>query len=115
MTSGRTTGGPSACAPSAPWPVRPGSRRPRSWPDGTVSEPSPRSAPMVATQERTLSAWQDQVRARVHIAGSGPPLVFFHGAFGLRWDPFLDALAERCTVYAPEHPGTTPGEPDAVR
>ncbi len=70
---------------------------------------------MVATQERTLSAWQDQVRSRVHIAGSGPPLVFFHGAFGLRWDPFLDALAERFTVYAPEHPGTTPGEPDAVR
>ena len=29
--------------------------------------------------------------------------------------PFLDALAERFTVYAPEHPGTAPGEPDAIR
>ena len=46
---------------------------------------------------------------------SGPPLVFFHGAMGLVWDPFLDALAETHTVYAPEHPGTTPGDPDAIK
>lgn len=70
---------------------------------------------MVATQERTLSVWQDQVRPRVKVAGSGPPLVFFHGAFGLVWDPFLDKLAEANTVYAPEHPGTTPGDPDGVK
>jgi pimeloyl-ACP methyl ester carboxylesterase len=70
---------------------------------------------MVATQERTLSVWQDQVRPRVRVAGSGPPAVFLHGAMGLQWDPFLDALAAAYTVYAPEFPGTTPGEPDAVR
>ena len=29
--------------------------------------------------------------------------------------PFLDELAERFTVYAPEHPGTTPGDPDGIR
>jgi pimeloyl-ACP methyl ester carboxylesterase len=40
--------------------------------------------------------------------------VLFHGPWGLTWGPFLDALAARFTVYAPEHPGTTPGEPDAV-
>jgi pimeloyl-ACP methyl ester carboxylesterase len=34
---------------------------------------------------------------------------------GLFWDPFLDALAESYTVYAPEFPGTTPGKPDEVR
>jgi pimeloyl-ACP methyl ester carboxylesterase len=70
---------------------------------------------MVATQERTVSVWRDQVRPRVKIAGSGPPVVFFHGAFGLQWDPFLDRLAESHTVYAPEHPGTTPGDPDGVK
>jgi pimeloyl-ACP methyl ester carboxylesterase len=32
--------------------------------------------------------------------------MFLHGAGGLMWDPFLAALAERFTVYAPEHPGT---------
>ena len=37
-----------------------------------------------------------------------------HGAAGLAWDPFLDALAEHHTVYAPEHPGTTVGDPDSV-
>src|SRR5262249_52936391 len=42
-------------------------------------------------------------------------VVFFDGPWGLTWGPFLDALARRFTVYAPEHPGTTPGEPDAVQ
>jgi pimeloyl-ACP methyl ester carboxylesterase len=64
--------------------------------------------------ERTVTVWQDRVPFRVHVAGEGPPLVFFHGPWGLTWGPFLDALAARFTVYAPEHPGTTPGEPDAV-
>ena len=70
---------------------------------------------MVATEDRTVSVWGDQVRPRVKVAGSGPPVVFFHGAFGLQWDPFLDRLAETHTVYAPEHPGTTPGDPDAIK
>ena len=39
-------------------------------------------------------------------AGSGPPLLYLHGAFGyLGWPEFLDGLAERFTVYAPLHPG----------
>lgn len=70
---------------------------------------------MVATQDRTFSVWQDQVRPRVKVAGNGPPVVFFHGAMGLAWDPFLDRLAQSFTVYAPEHPGTTPGDPDAIK
>ncbi len=41
--------------------------------------------------------------------------MFLHGPWGLRVGSFLDALAGRFTVYAPEHPGTTPGEPDAIR
>ncbi|MET0852093.1 MAG: alpha/beta hydrolase [Candidatus Rokuibacteriota bacterium] len=41
-------------------------------------------------------------------------MVFFHGPWGLRWDPFLDALARSFTVHAPEHPGTSPGQPDDI-
>jgi pimeloyl-ACP methyl ester carboxylesterase len=70
---------------------------------------------MVATQERTVSVWRDTVHPRVKTAGSGPPVVYFHGAMGLQWDPFLDSLAEGHTVYAPEHPGTTPGDPDGIK
>jgi pimeloyl-ACP methyl ester carboxylesterase len=68
----------------------------------------------MAPQARTLAVWQDRVRLRVLSAGRGPALVFFHGPWGLTWDPFLDALAERFTVHAPEHPGTTPDQPDDV-
>jgi len=51
---------------------------------------------------------------RVLSKGEGPPVVFFHGPWGLHWDPFLDELARRFTVHAPEHPGTTPGSPDDI-
>jgi pimeloyl-ACP methyl ester carboxylesterase len=64
--------------------------------------------------ERTLPVWQGKVRIRVLSKGSGPALVFFHGPWGLQWDPFLDELARNFTVYAPEHPGTTPETPDDV-
>jgi pimeloyl-ACP methyl ester carboxylesterase len=70
---------------------------------------------MVTTQDRTIPAWRKQVKTNVKVAGSGPPAVFLHGAFGLQWDPFLDALAQSYTVYAPEHPGTTPGAPDEIK
>ena len=63
---------------------------------------------------QTLAVWQGKVRVRVLSEGSGPALVFFHGPWGLTWDPFLDELARTFTVYAPEHPGTTPATPDDV-
>ena len=45
-------------------------------------------------------------RCRVLEAGSGMPVVFFHGAGGLLADnPFLDRLAARYHVFAPELPG----------
>ena len=70
---------------------------------------------MVAVQEQTVSVWKNRINPKVHVAGSGPAVVFLHGAYGLTWDPFLDALAEQFTVYAPEHPGTTLGDPDGVK
>ena len=46
------------------------------------------------------------VRCRVLEGGSGAPLVFLHGAGGLLDDnPFLDQLAGRYHVFAPELPG----------
>jgi len=68
----------------------------------------------MATEPRTTTVWQGRVPFRVHVKGEGPAVVFFHGPWGLYWGPFLDALARRFTVYAPEHPGTTPGQPDTV-
>ena len=69
---------------------------------------------MPELRHRTLCVGAKGVEAGITIAGKGPPLVFFHAAAGLLWDPFLDALAERHTVYALEHPGTTEGNPDAI-
>lgn len=46
------------------------------------------------------------VRTRVLCGGSGPPLVYLHGAGGTGlWFPHLAQLAERFAVYAPESPG----------
>jgi pimeloyl-ACP methyl ester carboxylesterase len=45
-------------------------------------------------------------KVRVLEAGSGTPLVFLHGAGGLfPENPFLDALAKKYQVFAPELPG----------
>ena len=46
------------------------------------------------------------IKVRVFEAGSGAPLLFLHGAGGLfPENPFLDQLAERFRVIAPEWPG----------
>jgi pimeloyl-ACP methyl ester carboxylesterase len=70
---------------------------------------------MTPPQDRVVSVWDGRIQAHVKTAGAGPPVVFLHGAYGLAWDPFLDALAQGHAVYAPEHPGTTPGDPDAIQ
>jgi pimeloyl-ACP methyl ester carboxylesterase len=70
---------------------------------------------VTATQQQTITVWQGRVPLRIHVKGEGPAVLFFHGPWGLTWGPFLDALARTFTVYAPEHPGTTPGEPDTIQ
>jgi len=70
---------------------------------------------MVAMPVRKLRTWQGKIETEVTVTGSGPPLVFLHGPWGLRSDQeFLDLLAGEHTVYAPKHPGTSEGDPDAV-
>jgi len=64
---------------------------------------------------RTVTVWQGRVPIRVHVKGAGPAVMFLHGPWGLTWGPFLDALAQQFTVYAPEHPGTSPGDPEAIQ
>jgi len=70
---------------------------------------------MMVAREESLSLWREQIHPRVLIGGEGPPLVFLHGAGGLLWDGFLDELAQSFTVYAPEFPGTSPGDYDAIK
>jgi pimeloyl-ACP methyl ester carboxylesterase len=66
-------------------------------------------------RERSVDVWNGTVKLRFKIAGSaGAPLIYFHPAAGLFFDPFLSALAVDHTVYAPEHPGTSTGDPDAI-
>jgi pimeloyl-ACP methyl ester carboxylesterase len=69
---------------------------------------------MTTTTQQTLRVWNDRLGIQVTSAGGGPPLVYFHPAGGPFWDGFLDSLAERFTVYAPEHPGTSVADPTAI-
>ena len=64
--------------------------------------------------EETVEVWDGRITMRVKVAGAGEPLLYLHPAAGLAWDPFLSHLAERYTVYAPEFPGTSAGDPYAI-
>jgi pimeloyl-ACP methyl ester carboxylesterase len=70
---------------------------------------------MAHVTEQTLSLWDGKIKTLVMTAGQGPALVYLHGDYGLFWNEFLDTLAANFTVYAPAHPGTTPGDPDGLR
>ena len=68
-----------------------------------------------APELRRLKLWQDRVDTEVEISGNGPPLVYLHGPWGLAPDrDFVARLAAANKVYAPKHPGTSRGDPDAV-
>jgi len=58
------------------------------------------------TSERIVTKRGVSVSVRVLGAGRGTPLVFLHGVSGFLFhNPFLDGLASRYRVYAPELPG----------
>jgi pimeloyl-ACP methyl ester carboxylesterase len=69
---------------------------------------------MAATSERSLRLWEGKINARIKVAGDGPALFYLHTGYGLIWDESLDLLARDFTVYAPEHPGTSEGDPNAI-
>jgi pimeloyl-ACP methyl ester carboxylesterase len=65
-------------------------------------------------EQRTVEVWNGRLKVRVKVGGNGPALVYFHPSAGLLWDPFLSRLAKHYTVYAPEFPGTSAGDPYAI-
>ncbi|MEA2228371.1 MAG: hypothetical protein QOC64_3635 [Solirubrobacteraceae bacterium] len=72
------------------------------------------SATTPTIEDRAVEVWDGRVTLHVKVMGSGPPLLYLHPAAGLAFDPFLHTLAERFTIYAPECPGTSPGDPHAI-
>ena len=60
---------------------------------------------MTTPDESFVELRDGRFKIRVLSAGVGDPILFVHGAGGLFWDPFLDALAAGHRVIAPEHPG----------
>jgi pimeloyl-ACP methyl ester carboxylesterase len=70
---------------------------------------------MAGPELRRIRLWQDRVETEVEVAGRGSALVYLHGPWGLNPDrAFIERLAGTHTVYAPRHPGTTPGDPNGV-
>jgi pimeloyl-ACP methyl ester carboxylesterase len=70
---------------------------------------------MAPADVRRLRLWQERIETDVEIAGSGPPLIYLHGPWGVAPDRgFIARLTDFNTVYAPRFPGTTQGDPDAV-
>jgi pimeloyl-ACP methyl ester carboxylesterase len=69
---------------------------------------------MTIPSVRTIPIKHCNFEAKVKVGGSGPPLVYLHTAGGPLWDPFIDALADHFTVYAPDHPGTGDTARDAI-
>src|SRR5262245_16836726 len=46
------------------------------------------------------------ISVRMRRGGSGPPLLYLHGAGGLPlWLPMFETLARQFEVFVPEHPG----------
>jgi pimeloyl-ACP methyl ester carboxylesterase len=57
-------------------------------------------------EEKTVAVRGGMFEAKLRTDGSGDPLLFLHGAGGLRgWGTFLAELARQFTVHAPAHPG----------
>jgi pimeloyl-ACP methyl ester carboxylesterase len=70
---------------------------------------------MASRKEQKLSVWGDKVHPRVTVAGAGAPVVYLHGGYGPVDGAFVDELARDFTVYAPDHPGLTAGDEDAIK
>jgi pimeloyl-ACP methyl ester carboxylesterase len=78
----------------------------------TTTETSIHAGPTIT--EEVVPVWNGRLNIRVKVAGAGAPLLYLHPAAGLAWDPFLSHLAQNFTVYAPEFPGTSVGDPYAI-
>ena len=69
----------------------------------------------MAQEQKRLTLWQGKVETDIEVSGDGPPLLYLHGPWGLERDrDFIARLAATHKVYAPRHPGTSSGAPDAA-
>jgi len=50
----------------------------------------------------TRTVLEEPFDTEVIVRGNGPAVLFLHSQYGLRWNPYLEALSQRFTVYAPE-------------
>ena len=66
-------------------------------------------------RERALDVWGGRITLRVKTVGRGALLVYLHPASGLEFDPFLASLSSEFSIYAPEVPGTSAGDPNAIQ
>jgi pimeloyl-ACP methyl ester carboxylesterase len=73
------------------------------------------STPTIEVSDEVVEVCAGRVRLHFKRAGDGPAVLFFHALHGPEWEELLDRLAEDHTVFAPEHPGTSPGEPQSIR
>jgi len=64
--------------------------------------------------DRTIEVWGGRIALHVKTVGSGAPVLYLHPAAGLTFDPFLTALSSEFSIFAPEVPGTSAGEPNAI-
>jgi pimeloyl-ACP methyl ester carboxylesterase len=70
---------------------------------------------MSNVETRRLKLWQDRIETEVEVSGSGPPLVYLHGPWGLAPDrAFIARLSAAHTVFAPKFPGTSRGDTEAA-
>jgi pimeloyl-ACP methyl ester carboxylesterase len=65
-------------------------------------------------RDLALTVWGGRITMHIKAMGRGEPLVYLHPAGGLTLDPFLMELSTRYTVYAPEIPGTSAGDSNAI-
>jgi pimeloyl-ACP methyl ester carboxylesterase len=69
----------------------------------------------MAVEQKRLTLWQGKVETEIDVSGDGPPLLYLHGPWGLAPDRrFIERLAAAYKVFAPKHPGTSSGDPDAA-
>ena len=72
------------------------------------------SAAAPSITDHAVAVWNGRITLHVKVVGTGAPVVYLHPAGGLVFDPFLMALSEQHTIYAPEVPGTSAGDPHAI-
>ena len=73
-----------------------------------------RDEPALEVGERAIDVWGGRITLRVKTTGRGAPLRVSASGRGLSFDPFLAALSTHYTIFAPEIPGTSAGDPNAI-